>query len=192
VEPAQPATSSASLDAILEIEERIMRMNAEDEKQNLLAELVDARSQILDLAESFEPSDQDTTFLGTWSIRDLLAHLIGWDITHIQAAGDLRLCQVPQFYGYHDRDWQSYNERLVREHKTDNFPELLKNVRASHQKLIEFMQAIPAPEFNLDRGVRFRGWKITLGRLLLVEARDEHMHAAQIHDFIDRKRREQP
>lgn len=164
-----------------------MRTTAEERKQQVLTGLVDARSRLLDLAASVAPQWRDRRFLGSWTLTDLIAHLIGWDFTNIQAMHDLLADQLPQFYRYHDHDWQRYNAQLVREHRTDDFAALLARARASHQQLLVFLQTLPAAEFDRDHGVRFKGWKVTIARLLEAEADDERKHGSQVQQFLDQE-----
>jgi len=51
----------------------------------LVAGLVEARQNILDAASALPARARDEVFLGSWSIKDLLAHLIGWGFTNIDA-----------------------------------------------------------------------------------------------------------
>jgi hypothetical protein len=61
--------------------------------------------------------------------------------------------------------------------------ELLSTIQVSHQKLIDSIQIIPAEEFEQDYGVRFKGYKVTIARLLLAELKDEKVHYTQIEMF---------
>ena len=53
-------------------------------KETLLAGRVETRGKILEAAASLAPVQQDEVFLGVWSVKDWLAHLIGWDITNLE------------------------------------------------------------------------------------------------------------
>jgi hypothetical protein len=50
--------------------------------------------------------------------------------------------------------------------------------------LLEFLNTIPAENFNKDFGVRFRGYRVTIQRLLEAEQKDEETHLQQIMDFF--------
>lgn len=163
-----------------------MSTKAQAKKDKIISELVEARRRILDAAASLSPTEQDEIFLGVWSVKDLLAHLVGWDFTNLEAAKAILAGQTPDFYSYHDRDWKTYNARLVAEYKRDDFADLLSSVEDSHQTLIDFLKTIPAEEFDKDRGVRFKGYKVTIARLLQVEIDDEKTHHRQIEEFRDR------
>jgi len=152
-------------------------------KSEVISGLAETRRAILDTASALAPGQQDEVFLGIWSVKDLLAHLAGWDFANLEAAQAVLRGDLPEFYAHHDRDWQTYNAQLVAQYRRDDFVELLSSVRDSHHKLIDFLQTIPAAEFDKDRGVRFRGYKVTIARLLQAETKDEKTHHQQIEVF---------
>lgn len=153
-------------------------------KEQVLSGLIETRQNILTEAAGLSDEQQEQVFLGSWSIKDLLAHLIGWDLTNLDAVTSVLSGKAPDFYKHHDRDWQAYNAILVEKHKKDSFQELLSSARESQGQLLEFVQTIPPEKFNKDFGVRFRGYKVTIQRLLEAEAKDEQIHCKQITDFF--------
>lgn len=160
-----------------------MRTAAQEKKDQIIMGLIGTRTEILDAASSLSPEQQDEIFLGIWSVKDLLAHLVGWDFANLEAARRVLAGELPSFYSYRDRDWKSYNARLVAQYGRNDFAELLLQVEESHHKLIEFLKTIPAAEFNKDRGVRFKGYKVTIARLLQAEIDDEKTHHTQVKEF---------
>ena len=155
-------------------------------KAQLLDGLEQARNRILVEVSTLLPEQRSEAFLGTWSSYELVAHLIGWDYTSIQAIADIQAGQLPQFYAHRDRDWQTYNAHLVREYSKDNWEELMAAVAASYQCLVAVLRALPADEFYKDRGLRFRGWKVLIGRLVEADIKDVTTHAGQVRAFIER------
>jgi hypothetical protein len=153
------------------------------EKERLLAELVAARQAILDTAASLKPAQRGRPFLGTWTIREVLAHLAGWDYANLQAAEAIQLGKLPEFYDHRDADWRSYNEMAVARYGRDDWAAMLQTVLASHRALVAYLEALPAEVFDRDFGVRFRGYKVTIARLLAAEAKDERAHGQQVRDF---------
>ena len=153
-------------------------------KNKILSDLLETRQKIVAAVSGLSDARRDQVFLGIWSVKDLLAHMAGWDHTNLDAAKSVLGGELPSFYQYRDRDWQTYNARLVKEHKKDSFKELLAEVTAAQQQLVEFLQTIPPEQFNKDFGVRFRGYKVTIQRLLEAELEDERTHLQQIVDFL--------
>ncbi len=56
-----------------------MRQPAQMKKDQVIAELIAARREVLDAASALLRLSRDTVFLGVWTVKDLLAHLVGWD-----------------------------------------------------------------------------------------------------------------
>jgi hypothetical protein len=147
---------------------------AQAQKDALIASLVRARAKILAEARLLSPAQQDEVFLGEWSVKELLAHLAGWDDTNRRAVQEILAGQKPSFWQYLDRDWQSYNARLVAEYKRDDFAELLAVVEASHRRLIDYLQTVPADAYVKKRQI---------ASLLRTEIEDEEEHHGQVKAF---------
>lgn len=153
-------------------------------KEEIISALVKARRDLLAEVSVLSKADRNRIFLGTWSIKDLLAHLAGWDFTNIDAIKSVLAGKLPTFYEYRDRDWKTYNAILVAKYKRNSFRELLATVKKSQKELIEFLQPIPPEYFGKDFDVRFRGYKVTIQRLLEADIKDGQIHYQQIVDFF--------
>ena len=154
-------------------------------KEGLLSGLIEVRQQILQAVIPISDSDRERPFLGIWSIKEMLAHLAGWDYANLEGVRALLVGMLPPFYSYHDRDWKKYNAILVAKYKRESFPELMELLNNSQRALTEFLDTVPAEAFNKDFGVRFRGYKVTVRRLLEAETRDEQIHYQQIQDYFE-------
>jgi len=156
----------------------------EKAKRAVLRTLTSSRHAILREARTLPPSKRDEVFLGTWSARHLVAHLIGWDHTNSQAVAEVLRGKVPAFFRRYDHDWASYNASLVRRHNRGSFTNLLAAAANSSDRLLVDLQQIPSSDFFQDRGLRAAGWKVTIARLLEAETKDERRHAAQLRQFL--------
>ena len=162
---------------------------AESLKSLRLDELGQARTTVLTALNSLPPDSRREPFLGIWSSYELVAHLIGWDYTNIQAIADIQAGQLPQFYAHRDRDWQTYNAYLVREYSEESWEELMAAVAESYRCLVAVLRALPADELYRDRGIRFRGWKVLIGRLVEADIKDVTTHPGQVRAFIEQSQR---
>ncbi|MGB3905232.1 MAG: maleylpyruvate isomerase N-terminal domain-containing protein [Anaerolineae bacterium] len=160
-----------------------MSTAAQEKQDEIISGLIEARRQILNVGYALPPDKRDEVLLGVWSVRDLLAHLVGWDYTNIDAVRAILSDELPEFYAHHDRGWKTYNACLVEQHMKDDYVELLSSVENSHRQLIEFLATVPADEFDKDRGLRFKRYKVTIARLIEAEADDEKEHHIQIKEF---------
>jgi hypothetical protein len=153
-------------------------------KEKVLSNLMEARQNILIEVSKLSEVEQGQIFPGIWSVKDLLAHLIGWDRTNLDAAKSTLKGQLSAFYEHRDPDWGRYNAMLVRKYKKGSMQELLAAVKDSQGRLVKFLQTIPPEQFNKDFGIRFRGYKVTIQRLLEAEAKDEQTHLRQMSDYF--------
>jgi hypothetical protein len=153
-------------------------------KKNLVAGMVGARKDILDAVAGFNPKQQNQVFLGEWSIKELLAHLTGWDRTYIAAVQDLQAGELPSFYAAYDEDWQTYNLNLVREYVKDDWSELISEVKESHKQLVDYLQTLNEEDLTKDWGVRYDGTPVTVARLIEAEIKDEREHLRQIKKMM--------
>jgi len=155
-----------------------------EKKSTLLSGLATTRSLILQSVKLIPPDREDEIFLGYWSIKDLIAHLEGWDHTNLQAIQEILAGKPPSFFQFSDRDWQSYNHTLVQQYRRDSLDEQLANQDRSHQKLMLFLASLPAQELVNGKVKRANGRTITIRNLILSEIRDELQHAEQIRDYF--------
>ncbi len=161
-----------------------MRSIADEKKQTLLSKLVEVRQHLLDVASSIPPEQREQVFLGIWSIKDLLAHLIGWDHSNIEAIKAVSEKRLPAFYAQIDKDWHSYNAYLISLYKKGTMADLVKSAQLSHRALVDRLTMTPARELFQDNGVRYRGYKVTIARLIEAEMEDEEVHSEQIKEFV--------
>ena len=157
-------------------------------RRALLDDLRAARQSILDALAGLPLDRFDEVFLGDWSALDVLAHLVGWDFTNLKAAQDILAGQLPGFYAYHDHDWRTYSARLVTVYRRADPAAMLDSAAASHDRLLAYLETVPAPDLSKDTGVRYKGVKVTLRRLLQTEIDDERVHAEQIRAFAGREK----
>ena len=152
-------------------------------KDDLLFGLKAVRESIFAEALKLPPEAHNKIFLGTWTVMDLLAHLAGWDAANLQAANAILDGLLPEFYENHDKDWKLYNAMLVAIYKRPTLVEQVELARSTQKQLLDFLQTLPAEDLNLDSGVRFRGIKVTIARILQTELDDEKTHFEQVFEF---------
>ena len=158
---------------------------AQAKKDEVITGLIEARACILTAASLLPAERRDQVFLGVWSVKDLLAHLVGWDFTNAEATQEILQGKLPSFYAHHDRDWKTYNAGLVERYKKDDWADMVSAVEESHRKLIGFLEGVAAEEFDRDRGLRAGRYKVTIARLMKAETTDERKHCEQIKEFAN-------
>lgn len=161
-----------------------MSIKAQAKKEWIIGEMQRVRSELLAEVAALSRRERDTVFLGIWSVRDMLAHLAGWDFANLDAAKRIIKGRLPSFYDHHDRDWQTFNAMLVKKYRRDTFREQRAMLKRSQQMLVDHLQTIPPEDFNRDFGVRFRGYRVTIQRLFEADVKDVRIHHQQIVDFF--------
>ena len=164
---------------------KTLKETPEDKKKRILSELTTVRESILEAVADLPSGKQDQVFLGHWSIKDLLAHLIGWDYANFKAIDELREGKVPGFYAHIGKDWAVFNALLISRYKCEDFARLLAAVRESHRCLVEAASQVSAQDFDRDWQVRYGNYKVMISRLLQAEAVDERVHLEQIRSFLE-------
>ena len=164
-----------------------MKQTAQIKKEQLVAEMMAARRELLDAVSALPEAEQDTVFVGYWTVKDVLAHLVGWDYANLEGIEAILAGRLPAFYAHYDPDWRAFNARLVGEFRRGCLAESIELAEASHRALLAVAQAVPADEFVKDHGVRSPGGRrVTIDMLLSAEATDERKHARQIEEFAGR------
>lgn len=163
-----------------------MNTKPQTPNQELLSAIIETRTAVLQAASQLSHEEQNTVFLGVWSVKDLIAHLIGWDFANLAAAKDIQAGKLPEFYAHYDKDWKTFNAELVAKYKRDDFEELSALSRYSQGQLIEYLESIPAENIEKDFGVRSgRNEKVTILHLLQAELKDGQEHLKQIQEFAE-------
>lgn len=165
-----------------------MNTKAQAKKERIISKMQRVRSELLTDVARLSRKERDTVFLGIWSVRDMLAHLAGWDFANLDAARSIIKGRLPSFYEHKDRDWQTFNAMLVKKYSRNTFREQRATLKKSQQKLVEYLQTLPPEYFNRDFGVRFRGYRVTIQRLLEADVKDVRTHHQQIVDFFGKKK----
>ena len=160
------------------------------EKQIVIKKLIKARKKILDLIRPLSKQLWEEVFLGTWSLKDLVAHLIGWDIWGLRATKEILQGKLPSYYQYYDEDWKSFNDKLVNKYKKGNKNDLLVSIKNSHKKLVEELERIPDKLYNKNFNLTWKGFKVTLTSDTLTQSDDEEIHTKQIKDWLKNQRTE--
>jgi hypothetical protein len=150
----------------------------------LVDELISVRAGILDAASEIPAEERATPFVGHWPIKDLLAHLAGWDYTNVEAAVDLRSGRLPAFYDDYDPGWASYNQELIETYGTEEWDELMSLLKESQAAFLDAIADLGEEEVAAARGPAWRGHDISLLSVLRAAVRDESEHLQQIRSFV--------
>ena len=92
--------------------------------------------------------------------------------------------RLPEFYAHKDADWRSFNALLVEQYRRPTLAEQIALFNEAFGKLAQVLTAMSADEFFKDSGVRYRGYRVTVARLVEGELKDERVHLEQINSWL--------
>jgi hypothetical protein len=118
-----------------------------------------------------------------WAIRDVTAHLIGWNIYTIKGCQQLRKGELPFYFLDPGDDFCKVNAVLVREYDSKDKKELIAQLDASLVKLKDFLITVGPADWETDFGVTYRGYTITIKNTIDNLARDYDNHRQQIEKW---------
>ena len=117
-------------------------------KQELLNEAAREYKAFHESLQGLNEEHLDAVWLGTWSIKDIVAHIVGW---HGEMAGALeRLARgerpVPPGVSYDDVD--AWNARFVAARRGAEAADLLLELDKSHERFMHLADAVPEERFE--------------------------------------------
>ena len=160
-----------------------MKTDYQSEKTALLNDFHANRAAILACARSWPAERVAEVFLGEWCMLDLLAHLSGWDEANREAITAVQVGRLPEFYAHKDTDWRGFNAMHVRNHRHPTLAEQIAEVERTFET-IGTLDGLEAAAFYRDYGVRYKGWKVIVARLVESELHDECTHLEQMKTWL--------
>jgi hypothetical protein len=116
--------------------------------------------------------------MNDWAPRDVIAHLIGWNLYTIKGCQQLKRGELPFYFNDPGDDFRKVNALLVGKYNSKDKKKLLAQLEASAKKLTSYIATIEPSDWEGDFGVTF--WRKTITIKNSVDA--------LITDFISHKR----
>jgi hypothetical protein len=159
-----------------------------NENEGLIDSFVQVREVLLLAADSVAPARRETPFVGHWNLMDLLAHLIGWDYTNMNAIEEFKAGRVPDFYREYDPGWAAYNQQLINRYAAGDWDGLRESLRQSQVAVVDMMRLLTPEEITREIAVAGRRRPVSIAGVLRAAIRDEREHLEQIMNFVDSQR----
>jgi hypothetical protein len=125
--------------------------------------------------------------LNSWSPRDILAHLIGWNRYMIEGSKQIMRGELPFYDVDPGENYGNVNAVLVREYSSRDKHDLLDELQVSAQELTQFLQSLDPNEWHRDYGVRHHGSTITIQSSVDDLIGDYAHHREQIEKWAKRQ-----
>lgn len=115
-------------------------------KQELLQQAEQEYDGLKAAIEGLDDAQMRTLWLGSWGVREILAHISGWHREMIPALERLQRGEAPYPDGAYD-DFDSWNARFVEARKGLGPADTLRALDASHRELLSAASRLPDEHF---------------------------------------------
>jgi uncharacterized damage-inducible protein DinB len=150
-------------------------------KSVLLARLVAGREQLLAQLAGLGESAFAAEVIGNWKLKDLLAHISGWDRWELQSAQHVLNGQTPDLTPARGVD--GYNAQVVAAWRNCATAELLDELHAARAEWVAILDERPLRAFDTAQA---DSWNFA--QQVRIEWQHDAEHAAQIAEIAARRR----
>ncbi|MEX2247248.1 MAG: maleylpyruvate isomerase N-terminal domain-containing protein [Dehalococcoidia bacterium] len=118
------------------------------EKQSALKQVKDGFDELLAATAKLDDRAMSTTFYGTWSVKDILAHISGWHQVMIESMERMARGERPTPEGADYSDSDAWNARFAAAMAPQNGATVVAELRQSFANFIRAAQAIPDERYG--------------------------------------------
>lgn len=130
-------------------------------KQDLLRQAEEEFAALEAAVAGLGEAELTRVWLGTWSVRDILAHMVGWHGEMIPALERMSRGERPFGEGVSYENVDAWNEKFAAAGRGRAAAALLRDLGASHRDFLAAAQKVPderfAPEKTATRIVDMNG-----------------------------------
>jgi hypothetical protein len=138
------------------------------------------RSQLLKSIEGLSPRElTQISIYDDWTIKDVLAHVIGWDQRVLETLPLILQNRASEVAGV---EVEAHNRRSVEAWRDKPVAEVLATIKSTHQQIVDIISSIDHVEIDMRRERNDR--TITI-RSYVIEVMVEHerQHAVEIEQW---------
>ncbi len=118
------------------------------DKQTVLTELEGGFSSLLKTVDGLDERAMSKVFYGTWSIKDILAHISGWHHTMTGAMERMARGEKPTPEGVDYSDADAWNAKFASAMRRQNTTTVVADLRQSFANYLRAAKAIPDERFG--------------------------------------------
>jgi hypothetical protein len=115
------------------------------------------------------------------TVRDIVAHLVGWNGLMIEASISIMEGNTPSYFADAKNDYSNINAGFMAKYSSQSKLELLAELESTKEKFEAFILSLPAEELTADHNVKhYSGEPATVARIIHSLAGDYQYHAREI------------
>jgi hypothetical protein len=118
------------------------------DKQAVVKEIRDAYGEFTDAIQGLGDEQMTKPFLGTWSLREITGHIIGWQQQMTIGLERMARGERPSPEGANWSDVQSWNDRFAAGVQGRAVRDLLRELDGSVAAMIAALEALPDDRFG--------------------------------------------
>jgi hypothetical protein len=119
----------------------------------------------------------------SWTVRDIAAHLIGWNRYILQGSRQILRGELPFYDINPGADYSNINAELISKYSDTDRSVLLKILADSSNELVRFLRTIDSADWDRDFGVRHKEEKITVKSTMGDLIADYNHHRVQLKEL---------
>lgn len=125
-------------------------------KDELLNEAAREYKAFHEALQGLNESQMTEVWLGTWSVKDIVAHIAGWHAEMGPALERLARDERPVPEGVSYADIDAWNERFAAARRSTPVADLLLELDKTHEYFLRTAATVPVERFQLGKSA----WKI--------------------------------
>lgn len=153
-------------------------------KQRLIEEFREARQEVFNALEGLKLDQLGKEAIDGWTIKDVLAHIIEWDMQSIADAKHILANQ--DITKDHWLNPDRFNEKAVEKYKDAHSPQVLNDLRQVTDQVLEFLESIEEQELFKKRPFKYEGEYLNASWILSYPEHDKE-HAQKILEWRRQK-----
>jgi hypothetical protein len=128
-------------------------------KEELLNEAAREYKALHEALQGLNETQMTEVWLGTWSVRDIVAHIAGWHQEMAPALERLARGERPVREGVSYDDVDAWNERFAAARRTTAVADVLLELDRTHEAFLKAAAAVPGERLQPGK----TAWKIVDG-----------------------------
>lgn len=154
-----------------------------DKRPELIERYERARAEMRVLLDHI---DRNRKLYPLWTIREILAHISGWDDAIIASLRSHIAGDVPEITA--PRGIDDYNARTVETREGLGYDLILREYEATRETLKQILREMPEEKFAAPFVLPWGGTG-TIAEVIADFAEHEHVHAQEIKEIIEKANR---
>ncbi len=123
------------------------------DKQSVVQEIRSAYREFMDAVEGLSDEQLHKPFLGTWSVREITGHVIGWQEQMTTGFERMARGERPTPEGVDWSDVQSWNDKFAAGVRDRKASELITELDSRVERMIAALEALPDDRFGEGKTV---------------------------------------